>query len=43
MDMLGDKFWYQVVMGPTHRNDNTLDLCTPSSEELVRKVKVEVT
>ena len=40
LDLLGDKFWHQVVRGPTHIEGNTLDLCITSSEELIGKVEV---
>ena len=41
LDTLADKFWHQLVRGPTHRLGNTLDLCLASSMEFV--VGVEVT
>ena len=39
LDLLGDKFWHQVVREPTHRDGNTLDLVIPSSAELVASVE----
>ena len=39
LDLLGDKFWYQVVRKSNHRDDNTLDLVMPSSAELVASVE----
>ena len=39
LDLLGDKFWHQVVREPTHRDGNTLDLVIPSSAELVAAVE----
>ena len=39
LDLLGDKFWHQLVHGPTHRDGNTLDLVMPSSSELVAGVE----
>ena len=35
LDLIGDKFWTQLVRGPTHVEGNTLDLVIPSSPELV--------
>ena len=40
LHMIGDKFWHQIVRGPTRRDGNTLDLCITRSEELVGKVQV---
>ena len=39
LDLLGDKFWHQVVREPTHRDGNILDLVIPSSPELVASVE----
>ena len=39
LDLLGDKFWHQLVRGPTHREGNTLDLVIGSSPELVTGVE----
>ena len=40
LDTFGDKFWHQLVRGPTHRAGNTLDLCVTSSLELVAGVEI---
>ena len=39
LDLVGDKFWTQLVRGPTHVDGNTLDLVMPSSPELVAGVE----
>ena len=39
LDLLGDRFWHQIVREPTHRDGNTLDLVIPSSTELVAGVE----
>ena len=39
LDLLADKFWQQIVRGPTHLAGNTLDLVIPSSSELVAGVE----
>ena len=39
LDLMGDKFWHQIVRGPTHRDGNTLDLVIPSSPELIAGVE----
>ena len=39
LDMLGDKFWHQLVREPTHIGGNTIDLVITSSPELVAGVE----
>ena len=39
LDLVGDKFWTQLVRGPTHVDGNTLDLVMPSTPELVAGVQ----
>ena len=40
LEVLQNKFWSQLVRGPTHVEGNTLDLVIPSSTELVANVEV---
>ena len=40
LTLLQNKFWTQLVRGPTHVDGNTLDLVIPSTTELVAKVEV---
>ena len=39
LNLIGDKFWTQLVRGPTQQSGNTLDLVIPSSEELIAEVE----
>ena len=39
LNLIGDKFWTQLVRGPTQQSGNTLDLVIPSSVELIAEVE----
>ena len=40
LDTIHDKFWQQLIMEPTHKDGNILDLCITSSSEFLAGVEV---